>query len=94
MQLYQNYVNSLRHRGFKSLILVPILVGVGIFLMPPLFQVVFSLIFPAPLEQVGSFAGMLSMVVTVFLGLFWLNRGFGLSLYTLGLSKAELKSKS
>lgn len=93
MQLYQNYVNSLRHRGFKSLILVPILVGVGIFLMPPFFQVAFSLIFPAPLEQVGSFAGMLAMVATVFLSLFWLNKGFGLRFSNLGLHRARLKSQ-
>ncbi|MGT2737434.1 CPBP family intramembrane glutamic endopeptidase [Streptococcus orisratti] len=86
--LYQTYVDAVPHNKttFRLLIL-PTFVGFLVYLAPGIFQMLFNLVFPAPLTEIGSLPAALSMVTTVFLALVILPKIAGCRMADLGLNK-------
>lgn len=87
MKNYQTIVSNLKATGVWQLICLPILVGFLIYLEPTILQLILSIPFPAPVEQIGSLPAALSMVVTVPTALFAIHHLTKLSPRQLGLSK-------
>lgn len=87
MKRYQSYVNAIPFTDKKHLIVLPLLVAFLIYLAPTVLQLVFTIPFPAPLEQIGSLPAALSMVVTVPLALFVMKKLTKIRYKDLGLIK-------
>lgn len=92
--LYETYVKGIKSTSKKDLIVIPLIIGLLTFLAPTVLQLVLSLIFLAPLDQVGSFPGMLGMAITVFLFSYIMKRVSKYSYGDLGLQKDKWFLKS
>lgn len=74
MKDYQRNVAAIKEQGLLKLILLPVLIGFGIYLLPTLLQLVYNVFFPAPIDQVGSLPAALAMLTTVVVVLLLFNR--------------------
>lgn len=85
--MYKNYVDSIKFTDKKRLIFIPLGVAFLTYLSPTIFQLLFNIIFPAPIEQVGSLPAALAIVTTVFLALYSMKKISKLEYTNLGIIK-------
>lgn len=84
--MYNNYVNNIKASGYKRLVMIPLLIAFFIYLAPPLFQVFYNIIFPAPLTEIGSISATLGMGTTLIIAVLIMSRIVKLKLSDLGIT--------
>lgn len=87
MKNYQTYVKHLTADTKSKLLWIPLLVAFLTYLAPSFLHPMLSIIFPAPITQIGSLPMTLGMVTTVFLALLVMSKVSGWSFADLGLIK-------
>lgn len=87
--MYEKYVKSIPDGNKKKLIAIPLLVAFFTFVLPSILQFMFIAVFPAPVDEIASFSGMLAMVTTVFVAVFLMSKLAGISYLSLGIKKEK-----
>lgn len=86
---YKNYVNSIKKEGILHLVVIPLILVMVTFLAPQILQLIFGSLIGGSTD-IASLAGMLGMVITIFVFPLIMAKVGGFKLKTLGITKYNL----